>query len=175
MKALARKTPSTSGTILLLCTLPISIWMCSCSEPPEKPVPALDLSKAVKKEPAETADKPSTPANPAAQGRLTRMPLGDLYQLVQNNAALIYDVRPKFFYQMGHVPGATSWPKADFDRDLAKYEPQIASANKRNSPVVIYCTDMACPDALTVATALAKRGHDVSILQGGYEAWKMAN
>ncbi len=142
----------------------------SCApEPPEKPVQPLDPTKALAEEaPVETTSQPSTP------GRLTRMPLGDLYQLVQSEAAVIYDVRPSFSYKMGHVPGAISWPKKDFDADLAKHEPRIRAANTGNTPVVIYCTDMACPDATSVGTRLVSLGHSVSILQGGYEAWKIA-
>lgn len=102
------------------------------------------------------------------------MPLGNLYQLTQGNAALIYDVRPTIFYKMGHIPGAISFPKDDFDKAIAKHEVQIKAANKNQTPVVIYCTNLACPDALTVATQLSQRGHNVSVLQGGYESWKAA-
>ncbi|MEP2774955.1 MAG: rhodanese-like domain-containing protein [Luteolibacter sp.] len=102
------------------------------------------------------------------------MPLGSLYQLVQKDAALIYDVRPKLIYGLGHIPGAISWPLSAFQNDLPKHEPNISAAIAGNTPVVIYCTDLACPDASNVAKALAARGHNVSILQGGYEAWKIA-
>ncbi len=102
------------------------------------------------------------------------MPLGDLYQLVQSDAAVIYDVRPTLNYKLGHVPGAISWPKGNFEQDLAKHEPRIRAANAGNTPVVIYCTDMACPDAMSVGNSLVSLGHSVSILQGGYEAWKIA-
>lgn len=100
------------------------------------------------------------------------MRLGELYQLVHNDAALVFDVRPKLIYSLGHIPGALSWPKSDFQKDLPKHEPNICAALESNKPVVIYCTDLACPDAATVAKALAARGHSVSILQGGYDAWK---
>jgi rhodanese-related sulfurtransferase len=149
------------------CLLAVSSLALSCTEPAGKPIPEL--------RPAAAAEKPAdAPAFPVKPGQVTRMPLGDLYQLVQSNAALIYDVRPAVFYKLGHVPGATSWPKAAFQRDLAKYEPQIRAANAGNTPVVIYCTDLACPDAVTVATSLAALGHNVSVLQGGYDAWKVA-
>ncbi|MGJ8632480.1 MAG: rhodanese-like domain-containing protein [Luteolibacter sp.] len=151
----------------------LACLLTACSEPPEKPVPALDPSKAVKDKSAteEVTPEPAAPAKPA---RLTRMPLGDLYQLVQRDAAVIYDVRPKTFYLLGHIPGAISWPEKSFDQDLAKHEPKIKAAIAGNTPVVIYCTDMACPDALNVATRLVRLGHSVSVLQGGYEAWKIA-
>lgn len=140
----------------------------SCAEPPEIPVPPLDPTKA-------PAVKEETPTPPSKPGSVTRMPLGDLFQLVQANAALIYDVRPTVFYKLGHIPGAISWPKSQLEAGLAEKEPRIRAANAANTPVVIYCTDLACPDAVNVATALAARGHTVAVLQGGYEAWKIAN
>jgi rhodanese-related sulfurtransferase len=158
-----------AGMLPLPCLLAVSALLCSCPEPPKKPIPPLDPSKAAEKE------KPAqAPAIPAAPGQVSRMPLGDLYQLVQGKAAVIYDVRPAIFHRMGNIPGSISWPEAAFDRDLAKHEPRIRAANAQNTPVVIYCTDLACPDAVTVATKLAQRGHSVSVLQGGYDAWKVA-
>ncbi len=155
--------------LTLPCLFTISAMLCSCPEPPEKPIPPLDPTKATNKEkPAEA------PVIPPSSGQVTRMPLGDLVQLVQGNAAVIYDVRPAFFHKMGNIPGSTNWPEAAFDRDLAKHEPRIRASNLENTPVVIYCTDLACPDAVTVATKLAARGHTVSVLQGGYDAWKVA-
>ncbi|QTN31277.1 rhodanese-like domain-containing protein [Akkermansiaceae bacterium] len=148
-----------------------SAMLLSCAEPPEKPIPAL--------KPAPAAPENGTPvqtlAAPMQPGSVTRMPLGDLYQLVQSNAALIYDVRPAIYFRMGHIPGAVSWPKSKLAADLPANEARIRSANSANTPVVIYCTDFACPDAVSVANALAARGHRVSVLQGGYEAWKIAN
>ncbi len=157
------------GMVRVFLLLAVSALLSSCPEPPKKPIPPLDPSKAIDKEkPAEA------PAAPAGPGQVSRMPLGDLYQLVQGNAALIYDVRPVIFHKMGNIPGSINWPEAAFDRDLAKNEPRIRAANTQNTPVVIYCTDLACPDAVTVATKLAQRGHNVSVLQGGYDAWKVA-
>lgn len=147
-----------------------SQMLLSCTEPPEKPIPQLN--------PAAAEPQNGTPLQtltaPAAPGAVTRMPLGDLYQLVQSNAAVIYDVRPLILYKLGHIPGAISWPKSHLADKLAEHELRIRAANSANTPVVIYCTDLACPDATQVATALAARGHKVSVLQGGYEAWKIA-
>jgi rhodanese-related sulfurtransferase len=170
MKSVPENTAKGMARIFpLACLLAVSALLCSCPEPPKKPIPPLDPSKAAEK------DKPAeAPALPAGPGQVSRMPLGDLYQLTQGKAAVIYDVRPAIFHKMGNIPGSISWPEAAFDRDLAKHEPRIRAANTQNTPVVIYCTDLACPDAVTVATKLAARGHNVSVLQGGYEAWKVA-
>jgi rhodanese-related sulfurtransferase len=157
--------------------LPILATAClltpACETSPPKPIPALKPIQPHVANPA-VAVAPAKPPAPAKPGSITRMPLGNLYQLMQSEAVLLYDVRPVIHHKMGHIPGAISFPKAHFDRDIAKHEPQILSAIKNRTPVVIYCTDLACPDALTVASQLSARGHDVSVLQGGYEAWKAA-
>lgn len=148
--------------------LAVCLIISSCSEPEDKPIPPLNPPIPKVEPPAPVVEKPITP------GTITRMPLGNLYQLTQGYAVLIFDVRPTAKYKMGHIPGAISFPKENFDKDIAKHEVMIKSAIKNQTPVVVYCTDLACPDALTVATQLSQRGHNVSVLQGGYESWKAA-
>jgi rhodanese-related sulfurtransferase len=151
-----------------VCIAATGMNLFSCNEPKNKPIPALDLSLSTVEPPKADIVKPTTP------GTITRMPLGNLYQLTQRNAALVFDVRPTIIYKLGHIPGAISLPKQNFDKEISKHETMIKNAIKNQTPVVIYCTDLACPDANTVASQLAIRGHNVSVLQGGYEAWKAA-
>lgn len=117
---------------------------------------------------------PSGPAEPEApQRKITRIPLGTFYELQQKpESVLIFDVRPGFVYRLGHVPGAISWPKGRFEEALAIHEPQIEAAKAAGKPVILYCTDLACPDAHTVANRLASRNHSVAVLEGGWAAWK---
>jgi len=118
-----------------------------------------------------SAKADETPVKPG-NGRVTRIPLGDLFSLQQDDRALIFDVRPSFLYQLGHVPGAVNWPKASFNSQLAANERRIAAARAAKKHVVVYCVDFACPDARTVASWLAERGHSVAVLEGGWDAWK---
>ncbi|MFN4992561.1 MAG: rhodanese-like domain-containing protein [Akkermansiaceae bacterium] len=150
------------------CLVAACLNVTSCYDPKDKPIPPL--------KPAAGKDETSEvlTATAITPGTVTRMPLGTLYQLHQSKAALIFDVRPLIFYKMGHIDGAISFPKADFDKSIDKQETLIKNAIKNQIPVVLYCTDLACPDAITVATRLSERGHSVSVLQGGYEAWKAA-
>ena len=108
----------------------------------------------------------------AKTGRVTRIPLGNFYERQQSGRALIIDVRPSFYYGLGHVPGALNWPRSHFDAGLATFEPKIQAALAAGKPVFLYCTDLACPDALNVANRLAARGHSVAILEGGWDAWR---
>ena len=169
MKSTPHTSPSNKTRIFHSASLLIaSLCVISCFNPETKPIPALDPSLSTVETPTATVVQPTKP------GTVTRMPLGTHYQHTHNKAALIFDVRPTIFYKMGHIPGAISFPKDSFEKDIGKNEVLIQNAIKNQTPVVIYCTDLACPDAITVANQLSQLGHDVSVLQGGYEAWKAA-
>ena len=105
-------------------------------------------------------------AYPYAFGR--SLPVGP------EEAVPVYDVRPLLYYKMGHIPGAVNWPRKDYDRNYEKQATEYSGRERSNTPVVVYCTDFACPDGLAVARLLVERGHTVSVLQGGYDAWKVA-
>ncbi len=107
-------------------------------------------------------------------GKVTGIDLPDFYALHQSGRVLVYDVRPVFYHSVGHIPGSINWPKSAFDGQLAAREPEIRTARRAGRVVVLYCTDAACPDARAVAERLAERGHDVSVLEGGWEMWKAA-
>ncbi len=153
----------------LLCTAS-ALGFASCADAPRQAETVTRTAPMV----TEQREIPSAvPAEPTVrQGKVTRIPLGDFFQLQQADKALIFDVRPGFFYGLGHVPGAVNWPKGHFQDQLAQREAQIRAAVAANKPVLLYCTDLACPDALNVANRLAVLGHSSAVLQGGFEAWK---
>lgn len=147
-----------------------ALVLASCADAP-KQTPAVT-------NPSEIAKRPSPASSAETQavlkdGRITSIPLDTFFQLQQANKVLIFDVRPGFYYSLGHVPGAINWPRGRFDQQLAVHEKQLNDAVAMGKPVVLYCTDLACPDALHVADQLSKRGHSVAVLQGGWEAWKV--
>lgn len=138
----------------------------SCSGPQTpKPAPAPAAAQAV-------PPLPPPPAPTPEPGKITRLPLASLFQLQQTNAALIYDVRPVFFFSLGHIPGASNWPKSKYAAQLAARETELRAAAAAKRPIVLYCTDLACPDAATIASRLAALGYSLAILDGGFEAWK---
>ncbi len=156
----------------------LAVWvfalgLASCADPQPTPFAPENQPAAVqaRKKKAAPPPEPAPPEEPR-RGRVTRMPLGNLFQRQQAGTALIYDVRPAFVHAFGHIPGAISWPKADFEKNLAAREAEIRAAAEAGKPVVLYCTDLACPDAREVAERLAQRGHNVAVLEGGWDAWK---
>lgn len=120
--------------------------------------------------------KPGAAVKPAApaQGRVSVIDMSALFTLQQNGRVLLYDVRPSFVHGFGHLAGAISWPRGSFDEDYARHEPEVRAALAADKNVVLYCTDAACPDSRAVAARLAEKGFSVSVLEGGYNAWKDA-
>lgn len=143
----------------------------SCAETPRQAAQAHPRQAPLVTERAAPAS-PGEESAPSLTGKVTRIPLGTFFPLQQSGKALIFDVRPSFYYAMGHIPGAVNWPKGRFEDQLAPQEERLRQAVTAGRPVVLYCTDLACPDARTVATRLAERGHSVAVLEGGWEAWK---
>jgi rhodanese-related sulfurtransferase len=116
----------------------------------------------------------SASAAPVKPGKLTVIGLTEFFPRQQAGTILLYDARPSFVVAFGRIPGAIPWRRADFEAMLPAHEPEIRAAAKAGKPVVIYCTDAACPDSRAMAGRLAAKGYDVSILDGGYAAWKEA-
>ena len=138
--------------------------LASCQDPTAPPVVAT----------APVKPAPAKPAPAVKTGTLSAIDLTTLFPRQQAGTVLIYDARPGFVAGFGKIPGSISWPKNDFDARLPQREAEIRAAKAAGKPVVLYCTDAACPDARAVAEKLAARGHDVAILDGGFAAWKEA-
>lgn len=143
-------------------TLLSGIALASCTEPVSTPLPE------------RGSLRPQVAPVASRRGRLTAIALEAFFARHQAGSVLVYDARPSFVSAFGRIPGAIPWPKGDFDAQLAQREAEVREAAAAGKIVVIYCTDAACPDARAVAERLAARGHDVSILEGGYAAWKDA-
>lgn len=122
--------------------------------------------------PAKPAAAPVRTARPVAVGQITRMTVADFFVRHQSDQVLTYDARPGFHYQLGHIPGAINLPKNSFTTLKPQREAEIKTALAAGKSIVVYCTDLPCPDAQTVASRLATAGYSSSVLTGGWEAWK---
>jgi rhodanese-related sulfurtransferase len=155
----------------------IGVLLAACQEQAPPPVTATSPIAKPPIAPSQAAapGKPATTREPAVKvGKLTTIDLTTLFPRQQAGAVLLYDARPGFVAGFGKIPGAISWPRHGFDERLSQSEAEIRAAKAAGKPVVIYCTDAACPDARAVAEKLAARGHDVAILDGGFAGWKEA-
>ncbi|GAA5118360.1 rhodanese-like domain-containing protein [Luteolibacter yonseiensis] len=144
--------------------VPVTLAMVSCATPVRKAHESKE-EHSVKK----TAPKP---VRMNGRGKITSVSLTDAFTLQQSDKALILDARPGFFYGLGHLPGALSFPKSDCDALIEKHEGEIKAALAAKKTIIVYCTNLLCPDARTVATHLADSGYSSSVLTGGWESWK---
>lgn len=142
----------------------MAVLLTACEEgaPPVEPVAEVPAKKL--------APKPAK--KPVTAGKLTEISLDAFFPKQQSGTVLVYDARPAFVSAFGKIPGAIPWPKSEYEALLSQREEEIRDAKDDGKTVVIYCTDLACPDARTVGEKLIARGHDITILQGGYAAWK---
>ena len=147
-----------------LLTLGLAAGLASCAQPvAEAPVKKVAAPVATAK-----------PVRMNGRGKVTSISLTELFTLQQSGNVLLYDARPGFFYGLGHITGAISLPKTDCDAQIEKREAEIKAAIAAKKPIVIYCTNLLCPDARTVANHLAGYGYSSSTLSGGWESWKEA-
>lgn len=120
-------------------------------------------------------EAPATPPKPPrmnGRGKITSISLTELFPLQQSGQVLIFDARPGYFYNLGHLPGAVSLPKMNCDAQITKREDEIKAALAAKKTIVVYCTNLLCPDARTVANHLASFGYSSSVLSGGWDSWK---
>ena len=148
---------------------------------------ALALALAACAGPAKTAptaapEKPAEPAKPKykkpvrmnGRGDLSSISLEQVFGLQQSGKAVIFDARPAFFYNLGHIPGAISLPKSNCDEAIHNREAEIKAALAEGKTLIVYCTSITCPDARAVADHISGFGYPAAIFTGGWDAWKDA-
>lgn len=147
-----------------LVTLAAAIGISACTPAaPEAPMQKVE---------APAAKPKPKPVRMNGRGKVSSISLTDFFALQQSGDVLIFDARPGFFYNLGHIPGAISLPKPDCDAQIVKREAEIKAAIAANKPIVVYCTNLLCPDARTVANHLASFGYSCSTFGGGWDSWK---
>lgn len=86
-----------------------------------------------------------------------------LMMLNKTPSLQIVDVRPALEYAQGHIQGAQNVPSAAIQ----------AADLPHDGPIVVYCSEGACPLSNDSAAALLARGYqDVSVLEGGLIEWR---
>lgn len=100
--------------------------------------------------------------------------LDDFQKDVESNEGLILDARPEIFHRLGHVPGALSFPREDFDAVYAKMRSRLDS--DKGQLLLVYCSGASCEDSQMVADGLAKLGYRrVFVFKGGWDEWEGAH
>ena len=123
---------------------------------------------------ASPAPEFKKPVNMNNRGKVTSISMDQVFALQQSGKAMIFDARPAFFYQVSHIPGAVSLPKNNCDAVIHAKEADIKAALAEGKTLIVYCTNLMCPDARTVATHLSGFGYPASVFHGGWESWQEA-
>jgi rhodanese-related sulfurtransferase len=148
----------------------------SCAEParevPTVVKPVREIQTPQKVDLPKPTPPPKKPILMNGRGKVTSISMEDFFPLQQSGQALIYDARPGFYYQLGHIPGAIHFPKSNCDELIVSRKAEIEAAIAAKKTIVIYCTNLTCPDARTVAMHLASYGYSSSTLTGGWDSWK---
>jgi rhodanese-related sulfurtransferase len=98
--------------------------------------------------------------------------LPEFRQIVDGHKSIILDARPEIFHRFGHVPGAISLSREEFERDYAKNKSLLADHGRC---ITVYCSSSSCEDSDMVAGALVKLGYtNVEVFKGGWDEWSGA-
>lgn len=131
---------------------------------PARPAAPEASSPTLEPAPAPVVEKP--------KGQISEMDIGTLFQFKGENKAFLVDVRPGFFHNLEHIPGAISLPVKKFDELFPAVQSQLDDALAAGKVIVLYCTDENCPDGRRTAAKLAKKGYSTSVYKGGWKEWK---
>lgn len=135
-------------------------------------VAASGFTTCTKVVPARPAPSPPAPKQKVEPGNVTAISVSDFFALQQADKVLTLDARPGFYFGLGHIPGAIRSPKQGFAARFVTLEKEIKTALTAGKTIVVYCTDLQCPDARGLAACLAQSGYSSSILTGGWASWK---
>ncbi len=99
--------------------------------------------------------------------------LAEFHAFVEAKRGVVLDARPEVFHRLGHVPGALSLPREEFEGAYAKQ--RVLLEPWREKEVAVYCSSESCEDSQMVADALAKlKFQRVMVFRGGWDEWTRA-
>lgn len=117
----------------------------------------------------------STEAPTPIASRKTILPMivtiEQLQTFMNEKQGLVLDARPEIFYRFGHIPGAVSFPREDFENIYKTFQSQLEK--DRSQPLIIYCASTSCEDASLVQKSLLALGYsNAAVFAGGWAEWQ---
>ena len=115
-------------------------------------------------QPVEETAQPSS-------GTPRKISLEETKKRFDEKSSQFVDARARLYFQVGHIPGAISFPRETFENNL-DLSPLLALKEKR---LVIYCSGIDCPDSGLLAAYLIRAGfRHIEIFDGGWPEWEQA-
>ncbi len=141
----------------------------------DKPLPLVYESKETRLQNsiARLATSEEKRVQPESQRFPLEMNLEEFSRFVEEKRGLVLDARAEIFYRLGHVPGAVSLPRENFEERYIILKPLLES--HRQDLIAIYCSNNSCEDSFLVQKALVNLGYNhVGLFKGGWSLWKSA-
>lgn len=136
----------------------------------DKPLSLIYQTKAERLQMAVSRIESNRQAPAELSGNLS---LDDMRSFVEERRGVILDARPEVFHRLGHIPGALSLPRDDFENAYNKLKSRLE--RNKNASLIVYCSGSSCEDSMLVQEALAKLGYaHVAIFHGGWGEWNGA-
>lgn len=88
----------------------------------------------------------------------------ELKKMMAENKVKLIDVRQKEDFDIEHIPGAVSVPKAELIERLPVFS--------KSTVYVVYCYNQQCHLGASAALTLARNDIPVMELEGGFKVWK---
>lgn len=99
--------------------------------------------------------------------------LEEFSAFVDAGTGLVLDARPEIFHRLGHVPGAISLPREDFETAYTGLRARLE--NDKGQPLVLYCASASCEDSELLKRSLRALGfNNIAIFKGGWSEWTAA-
>jgi rhodanese-related sulfurtransferase len=106
-------------------------------------------------------------------GQQRSLSLEQFGKFVNEGHGVVLDARPEIFYRLGHVPGALSLARDDFEMAYLKCR-EILEKDQKQS-IVVYCSGESCEDSVLLGKALIQLGYEnIGIFHGGWTEWTRA-
>ena len=116
-------------------------------------------------------EPPTPPARTPDPAR--EIGLDEFQAFVADHRGVVIDARLPSAYGDGHVPGALSLSRANFDADYRALSSQLAA--RKADTVAVYCSDADCADGALVADALRALGFQhLLVYKEGWEEWSQS-
>lgn len=115
-------------------------------------------------------EAPATVSEPAGSPLPLPVDLDEVREL-QGGSSLLIDARSREGFAEGHLPGARSLPRGEFERLLAGLRAEVPFS----TPLIVYCSGYGCSDSFILAEQLIAAGYrQVRVYEGGFPEWRDA-
>jgi len=158
---------------LLLC---VTLAALAVNQLRKNPLPLVSLSDngmattSAMHFPSEGTGRNQVETNRAMGSHLT---LAEFQDFLAEKRGHVLDARSGAVYRLGHIPGALSLPRENFESAYARIQDLLETDKDR--PLAVYCNSRSCTDSEHVRKELLSRGYSqILMFKGGWVVWSQS-